>query len=147
MRYSPARVLLRHDLVLEALMGRAAVADEFSARGLELWAGGLAGAGDGDEGIAGFEIAPEVCVEGERVPFAEARVEPWSVEGRAAKKVVRGVDEREGADEFARQAFALEARPGPCGVDAAEMAAGVELVRQLKVMKDAVDGLNNLHDA
>jgi hypothetical protein len=55
------------------------------------------------------------------------------------------MEEGKTTDELARQTFALEPRPGPGGVDAAQMVALMELVRKLKMMEDAKDGLNDLH--
>jgi hypothetical protein len=55
------------------------------------------------------------------------------------------MEEGKTTDELAGQAFALEARPGPGGVDAAQMVALMELVRKLKMVEDAKDGLCNLH--
>jgi hypothetical protein len=62
-----------------------------------------------------------------------------------AEQVIGGVDERKGADELAGQALAPEPRPGPGGVDAAQMVALMELVRKLKMVEDAKDGLCDLH--
>ena len=55
------------------------------------------------------------------------------------------MDQGEGADKLAGQALAPEPRPGPGGVDAAQMVAAVELVRELEVVVDAEDGLGDLH--
>jgi len=57
------------------------------------------------------------------------------------------VDPREGLYDFVGKAFALEARPGPGGVDALEMASAVKLAGEFKVMKDTEDRLNDLHSA
>ena len=84
-------------------------------------------------------------VEAERVPLVQARVECGRVKARAAQQSVGGVHRRKGANQLARQAFALQPRPRPGGVDAAQVIAGMQLVRQLEVVEDAVDCLDDLH--
>jgi hypothetical protein len=44
-----------------------------------------------------------------------------------------------------RQSLAFESRPWPGGVEATQMVALSKLVRQLEVMEDAEDGLDDLH--
>ena len=44
------------------------------------------------------------------------------------------------------QAFALQPRPGPGGVDAAQVASAIEFAREFEVMEDAEDGLDDLHE-
>ena len=44
------------------------------------------------------------------------------------------------------EAFALQPRPGPGGVDGFEVAAALEFAREFEVMKDAKDSLNNSHE-
>ena len=53
---------------------------------------------------------------------------------------------REAAYERVRQAFALESRPGPGGIDLREVIAFVELMREFEMMEDSKDGLGNSHE-
>ena len=80
-----------------------------------------------------------------RRPTVEAAFQRGGVEAGAAQQGVGGVDEGKGADKLAGQALAPEPRPGPGGVDAAQVVAGVELVREFEVVVDAEDGLSDLH--
>jgi hypothetical protein len=61
------------------------------------------------------------------------------------EQVVSCVDERKGADERAGEAFALQASPGPGGIDLLKMASSAELVCQFKVVIDTKDGQGNFH--
>ena len=56
------------------------------------------------------------------------------------------MDEREATYEGARQALALEACPGPGGVDFRKVVAFVELMCELEVVEDSKDGLGNFHE-
>jgi hypothetical protein len=69
----------------------------------------------------------------------------WGMEACAVEEIVGGVEEREGADERAWESFALEAGPGPGGVDLLEMIAAVKLVREFEVVEDSKDGLSDFH--
>ena len=122
---SPVLMFAGENLFLESLVGGAAVADEFAAARLHQRAGGEAGAGDGDERVAGFDAAAEPCVEAVGDPLVEAAFQRGRVEASAAQQGVGGVKEGKGADKLAGQALALEARPRPGGVDAAQMVAAV----------------------
>jgi hypothetical protein len=53
---------------------------------------------------------------------------------------------REATYEGVRQAFALEACPGPGGVDLCEVIAFVELMCEFEVVEDSKDGLGNSHE-
>jgi hypothetical protein len=137
-------------LILEALMGGAAIAEEDAALALDFGTGEEAGAGDGDESIrrpegVAWELEEGVAVEGEGVPGAEFGQELGRGMAGTAEKVLGGVEQRERADQGVGQAFALEPRPGPGGVETLEMASAAELVGELKVMEDAEDGLDYLH--
>ena len=52
----------------------------------------------------------------------------------------------EAAYEGVRQAFALEARPRPGGVDLCEVIAFVELMCEFEVVEDSKDGLGYFHE-
>jgi hypothetical protein len=147
---APACVLGVDDLVLEALVGRAAVAKKDAAVSLDLGAGEKARAGDGDEGvgiaarIAG-NLVEGVAIEGQGVPGGEFGEQfGWGVPS-ASQEVLGGMEKREGADEGAGKSLAFKPSPGPCGVESLEMASAAELVGELEVVEDAEDGLHYLH--
>jgi len=144
----PAAVLLGDDFFLVALVGRAAVADHPGASGLKLAAGAEAGAGDGDEDVGrggAAEAAAGPGVEGEGIGVVEGVAELVDVQAGAEEEHLWGVEPGEGLDFSVRDVFALEPGPGIGGVDLLEMSATVHLARQLKVMEDAEDGLNDAH--
>ncbi len=91
--------------------------------GLHLMSGEQAGAGDGDEGVAGFDLA--IGPASKARVFQEASFEEMRERGErgAVEEIIGGVKEREAADEGVRQAFALQSRPGPGGVDFLKMVA------------------------
>lgn len=61
------------------------------------------------------------------------------------EEVVGGMDEGEGVDEGAPEAFAFEASPGPGGVNLLEVASAMQLVCEFKVMIDTKDCQSDLH--
>ena len=61
------------------------------------------------------------------------------------EQIVCRVNQGKGADEGAGKAFALQAGPGPGGVDLLKMSSAVQLVCQLKVMIDTKDCQGDLH--
>ena len=142
----PALVFLGEEILLEALVGGASIADEDAATRLEEPAGLEAGAGDGDEGVAGGEAAEGVLVEGEGVGVAEVVVEPAGEEMVPAQEVLGRVKPGEGLDFGAGDGFAGEAGAGPGGEDGGEMAAGIQLAGEIEVMEDAEDGLDDAHE-
>ena len=107
--------------------------------------GEQAGAGDGDEGVAGGDLVVGPAVEGEGVPGVHLRGDGGRIEARVVEQIVSCVDERKDADEGAGEAFALQARPGPGGVDLLKMSSAVQLVCQFKVVIDTKDGQGDLH--
>ena len=150
---APAFELVGEELFLVALVGGTAVADEDAAGTLDEGAGTKRGAGDADERV--YLVFPaealgeaRFCpaVEGEGIGVAERVAEPGEIDGRAAGEILGHVQPGEGFDFFAGQAFALQPRPGPGGVDAAQVASTIEFARQFKVMEDAEDGLDDLHE-
>jgi hypothetical protein len=146
LRQVPAAVFVGDDLLLVALMGGAAVADEYAAFSLNFAAGEQAGAGDGDEGVAGGDAVRGPAVEAAGGPGVHSRGETLGVEAGAVEEIVGGVEKRKAVDEGAGQAFALESCPGPGGVDLLEMIAPVELVCEFEVVEDSKDGLGNFHE-
>ena len=141
----PAAVLVCDDVFLIALVRRASIADESSAVGLHLVSREQAGAGDGDEGVAGGDSTAGPLVEGEGVPGVHLRGEGCWIEARVVEQVVCRVKERKGADEGAGEAFALQPSPGPGGVDLLKMPFSAELVCQFKVVIDTKDCQGDLH--
>ena len=90
-RYSSAMTFL-----LVALVGGAAVADEDAAVGLDLAAGEQAGAGDGDERVAGGDDAR--WSSGRRHECSRSsssRRVPGRIEAGAVEQIVRRVEEEE----------------------------------------------------
>jgi hypothetical protein len=69
------------------------------------------------------------------------------VNAKALHEDFRGVNPREGFNDFVGKAFAFETCPRPSGVDALEMSAAVKLAGKFKVMKDPKDRLNDTHSA
>jgi hypothetical protein len=69
------------------------------------------------------------------------------VNAKALHEDFRGVDPREGFDDFVGKTFAFEPCPGPGGVDALEMATAVKLAGKFEVMKDSKDRLSDSHSA
>ena len=150
---APAAELVGEDLLLVALVGGTAVADEDAALALDESAGAKAGAGDADEGVDRTVAAEAACdpgvrpaVEGDGVGVTERVSEPGEIDGGAAGEVLGDVEPGEGLDLFPGKTFALEACPGPAGVDAAQMTAAVKFAGEFKVMVDAEDGLDDLHE-
>ena len=86
------------------------------------------------------------AVEGDGVGVAERVAQPGETDGRATGEILGHVQPREGFDFVVADAFALQPRPRPGGVDAAEVAATIEFAREFKVMEDAEDGLDDLHE-
>ncbi len=145
LRDVPATVLVGDDVFLKALVGRATIADEDAAAGLNFASGEQARAGDADEGVAGRDDAVSPAIEGEGVPGVHLRGECGRIEARMIEQVVRCVNEGKGADERVGKAFALQAGPGPGGIDLLKMPFAVQLVCQFKVVIDTKDGLGNFH--
>src|SRR6185437_12647633 len=151
---APAAELAGEELFLVALVGGTAVADEEAALALDESAGAERGAGDADESVdlcpGSFQFADETAfgpaVEGEGVGVAERVAEPGEVEGRAAGEVLGHVQPGEGVDLFSAEALPLQACPWPGGVEEAQVASAIELTREFKVMEDAEDGLDDLHE-
>src|SRR6185437_5380402 len=151
---APAAELVGEELFLVALVGGTAVADEEAALALDEGSGAERGAGDADESVdlcpGSFQFADETAfgpaVEGEGVGVAERVAEPSEVEGRAAGEVLGHVQPGEGFDFIVGETFALQPRPWPGGVEAAQVASAIELTREFKVMEDAEDGLDDLHE-
>src|SRR5260370_36104540 len=112
-REVPATVLFCDDVFLIALVGRASVADESSAVGLYFVSGEQACSGDGDEGVAGFDLAVGPAVEGEGVPVVHLRRHGGWIEARSVEQVVRCVNERKGADEGTGESFEFQHVRGP----------------------------------
>jgi len=127
-------------------MRGAAIADEDAAVGLDLASGEQAGAGDGDEGVAGGDSVAGPAIEAEGGPGVHLRGESPGVEAGAMEEIVGGVKEREAADEGAGEAFAFQSCPGPGGVDLLEVIAPVQLMREFEVVEDSKDGLSNFHE-
>src|SRR6202012_79359 len=150
---APAAELVGEELFLVALVSGAAVADEDAAVALDESAGAEAGAGDADERVdflfaaqSSVEMRFGPAVEGDGVGVAERVAQPGEIDGRAAGEVLGHMQPGEGFDFVAGKAFALEPRPGPGGVDAAQVTAAIEFTREFKVMEDAEDGLDDLHE-
>jgi len=112
---------------------------------LDFASGEQAGAGDCDEGVAGGDAAGGPAIEAEGGTGVEFRGDAGRIETGASEEIVRGVKEGEGADEGARDAFALEAGPGPGGVDLLKVIATVKLMREFEVVEDSKDGLSDFH--
>ena len=99
----PSLVFLGDDGFLVALMRGSAVADEEASAGLDFEAGFKAGAGDGDDGVGCFggpDSAEGPLVKGERVGVTYLIQDPWMVNAKALHEDFRGVNPREGFDDF-----------------------------------------------
>ena len=112
---------------------------------LDFAAGEQAGAGDCDEGVAGRDAAGGPAVEAEGGAGVELRGDAGSDEAGASEEIVGSVKKGKGADEGARETFALEPCPGPGGVDLLKVIAAVELMREFEVVEDSKDGLSDIH--
>src|SRR5580658_5238079 len=95
---------------------------------------------------ASVEMRFGPAVEGDGVGVAQWVAQPGEIDGCAAGKVLGHMQPGEGFDLVASEAFALEPRPRPGGVDAAQVASMIEFAREFKVMEDAEDGLDDLHE-
>lgn len=141
----PAALLVGDDLFLVAMMGGATIAEVSAAALLNQPSGLEAGAGDADEGIAWDDAAQRPLVEEESVCVIELVTWPGGQESALMQDHLGRVDPGEGFDACVGQAFTLQARPGPGGIDATEMATAFELAAEFKVVKDTEDGLGHDH--
>lgn len=142
----PSAIFFGEDLLLKSLVCGTAVANKDPAVGLNLSTGEQTGAGDADEDVAGDDAGGSPAIEGESVPRCHLRRHARGVERCSLEKIVGRVEVREAAYERVRQAFALESRPGPGGIDLREVIAFVELMREFEMMEDSKDGLGNSHE-
>ena len=79
----PTTMLCFKNRKLRALVGRAAVADELASQRLHLWTRRETCAGDGNQSVAGLDLAAQPSVETIGVPLVEEAVERVTVEAGA----------------------------------------------------------------
>jgi hypothetical protein len=143
---APAKMLLLDEFGTVTNVGGTAVADELTALLLDANSGLETGAGDGDEGITGWDAAEGPLVKGERTGIAQLVVEPLVTDAAAMEEKLRDMQPGKGLNFVMGKTFALEPLPRKGRVDYGKMASPLQFACEFEVVEDAKDSLNDSHE-